>query len=239
LSWVIRGGASADLEELQALFDAEPELVSGEGTTSQVYRGQYQQRSVFLKISRKERWKVLLPRLLVARCWCSSVDLEARNLLRLQDAGIPVIPILGHGSRYVLGVPVSGVMLSAAVAGVSLEDALMEGRSARLELAQGYGRVAARLHLMGGYEPLRAKDFMVENGQLMLLDREKPLGAPGWRQKRAMTSLERAWFRNRRSGLRLDQRQCDAWLESYCSEAGLAGKVADRVKVVVRRYCGD
>ena len=127
---MIRGEASAALEEPLALFDAEPELVSGEGTTTQVYRGQYRQRDVFLKISRKERWKVLLPRLLLARSWCSSVDLEARNLLRLQEAGIPVIPILGHGSQYVLGVPVSGVMLSGAVAGASLEDALMEERVA-------------------------------------------------------------------------------------------------------------
>ncbi|MQX52700.1 BUD32 family EKC/KEOPS complex subunit [Alcanivorax sediminis] len=237
MSWVTRGVAADDLVNELALFDSEPEVVSGKGTMTQVYSGQYQGRDVFLKVSSRERWKVLIPRLCLARAWCSSVELEARNLLRLRDAGIKVIPILGHGTRYTLGVPAYGVMLSAAVAGISLEDVLMSDVPCRAEMAERYGRIAAMLHKLGGYEPLRAKDFMVNNEELILLDREKPLLAPGWRETRAMTSLERAWFRNQRSGLRLSPPLASAWVKGYCGEAGLSGANADQVMRTVSQYC--
>ncbi|KGD64398.1 hypothetical protein Y5S_02453 [Alcanivorax nanhaiticus] len=239
MSWITRGEAADDLVNELALFDVEPDVVSGKGTLTKVYSGKYQGQDVFLKVSSRERWKVLLPRLCLARAWCSSVDLEARNLLRLREAGITVIPILGYGTRYTLGLPVCGVMLSAAVEGVSLEDALMSDDPARIGLAAGYGRIAAMLHKLGGYEPLRAKDFMVNNEELILLDREKPLLSPGWREARAMTSLERAWFRNHRSGLRLTSPLTSAWVAGYCGEAGLSGANADQVSEIVSRFCAD
>ena len=213
------------------------EVISGEGNTTVVYRGRWQEKAVYLKLAHRERWRVLAPRLWRARSWCSSVELEARNLLRLQAEGIPVIPLFAWGTRYQCGLPVGGMMLSQAVAGSSLEDALMEERADSLGLASRYGVVAGRLHQLGGYEPLRAKDFLVVEEEVFLLDREKPLGAAGWQGKRAMTSLERAWYRNRRSGLRLQEGQIRAWLEGYGMAAGLNAQWATRVEEIVRRYC--
>jgi tRNA A-37 threonylcarbamoyl transferase component Bud32 len=237
LSWKIHYAEelkSAAAEDVLACGD---EVISGEGTTTAVFRGRWQERAVYLKLAHRERWSVLAPRLWAARAWCSSVELEARNLLRLQAEGIPVIPLLAWGTRYVFGLPVEGAMLSQAVAGMSLEEALMESRSDRLDLAARYGAVAGRLHRLGGYEPLRAKDFVVAGDGMFLLDREKPLGVSGWREGRAMTSLDRAWYRNRRSGLKLTDMQVTAWLEAYSIATDLDADLASKVEGVVRRYC--
>lgn len=237
MSWKILYAKGMEGSEVTDLLACRNEVISGEGTATVVYRGRWQGRDAYLKLAHRERWRVLAPRLWGARAWCSSVELEARNLLRLQAEGIPVIPLLAWGSRYQCGIPVGGVMLSQAVAGSSLEDALMEERADSLGLASRYGVVAGRLHQLGGYEPLRAKDFLVAEEEVFLLDREKPLGAAGWQGKRAMTSLERAWYRNRRSGLRLQEGQIRAWLEGYGAAAGLNAQWATRVEGIVRRYC--
>lgn len=239
MSWKVQGGKAPSLDDPLSLLDGEPELVSGEGTTTHVYRGKHLGDDVFLKVSLRERWKVLAPRLLSARAWCSSVELEARNLLELKRAWIPVIPVLAQGTRYRFGVPVAGLMLSRAVKGESLEDVLNDAHSEQDGMAEKYGRIAAMLHRLGGYEPLRAKDFMVDEGGLVLLDREKPLGLSGWNEKRAMVSLERAWYRNRRSGLRLNRHQSQAWIEGYCNELALSDERYERVACIIGRYYAD
>lgn len=237
MSWKIQCVEGGHVENMSNLLACGDEVISGEGTATVVCRGRWQEKAVYLKLARRERWRVLAPRLWRARSWCSSVELEARNLLRLQAEGIPVIPLLAWGTHYEFGLPVGGLMLSQSVAGRSLEDALMEKREDSLGLASRYGVLAARLHQLGGYEPLRAKDFLVSEEKVFLLDREKPLGAAGWQGKRAIISLERAWYRNRRSGLRLKEGQILAWLEGYGTAAGLNLEWASRVEEIVRRYC--
>lgn len=237
MSWKIYYAEGVEGSEVTDLLACGNEVISGEGTATVVYRGRWQGRDAYLKLAHRERWRVLAPRLWGARAWCSSVELEARNLMRLLAEGIPVIPLLAWGTCYEFGLPVGGVMLSKAVLGKSLEEALMEARSDGVGLAARYGAVAGRLHQLGGYEPLRAKDFLVAGEHVFLLDREKPLGASGWRERKAMTSLERAWYRNRRSGLRLQEAQITAWLEAYGISAGLDEDGASRVEEIVRRYC--
>lgn len=218
--------------DLEALLKDAGAPISGAGTATRVYALEIDGEPFFLKVSEPESLKTLLPRLWKARAWCSSTELEGRNLQWLSDQGLAVIPVQTLATRYRFGLPVAGFMLSRAQPGGPLE-ALLQSVPAplRSELAEAYGALCAQLHVLGVYEPLRAKDVIVDQHQLILLDREKPPGRPGLHKHAALRSLERAWYRNRRSGLVLDAARSEAFVRGYCriypeaDEMSVAGRV--------------
>lgn len=219
--------------DLETLLKEAGTPISGAGTTTRVHALEIGGEPFFLKVSEPESLKSLLPRLWKARAWCSSTELEGRNLQWLAGQGVAVIPVQTLATRYRFGLPVAGFMLSRAQPGAPLEALLQSAPSPwRSELAEAYGALCAQLHGLGVYEPLRAKDVIVDRHQLILLDREKPPGRPGWHKQAALRSLERAWYRNRRSGLVLDATRSEAFVRGYCRVCAQADalSVAGRVK---------
>lgn len=219
--------------DFEALLKEAGTPISGAGTPTRVYALEIDGEPCFLKTSEPESMKTLLPRLWRARAWCSSTELEGRNLQWLAGQGLAVIPVQTLATRYRFGWPVAGFMLSRAQFGDGLETLLQSAPPPlRSELAEAYGGLCAQLHGLGVYEPLRAKDVIVDQHELILLDREKPPGRPGWHKYAALRSLERAWYRNRRSGLLLDAMCSEAFVRGYCRVCALAdpSSVAARVK---------
>src|SRR5690606_14975387 len=198
-------GALGD-EQVARLLQAPGDVISGKPGAVQVIRLYQEGRVCFRKQAPAEPLPRLLARFLRSGHWCSLPEMEARNLQQLKTHGFAVIDVLAAGTAWRWGRPVAGVLLSAALDADSLEHRLNHADdSARLLLANAYGALAGALHQVGRFDALRAKDILVDSaGQLVLLDREKPLGRPGWRARRATRSLQRAWFRNRLSGLVLD-----------------------------------
>ncbi len=202
--------------ELAALRAAAGECVSGAGTDTEVYRLSAGGRDYYLKLALRQRSRVLLPRMLAARRRCSSAELEAHILAELQHRGFNTIPLVAAGSAYRGGLPVAGFMLSLAVAAPTLEGVLKAGVEGSEELWRDYGALTARLHRCGCLEPLRAKDLLVSEGRLQLLDREKPLTAAA-SERRRLRVLQRAMARNRRSGLRPGETPLAAFAAGYDS----------------------
>jgi hypothetical protein len=216
-------GALGD-EQVAQLLQAPGEVVSGKPGAVQVVRLQQDGQVFYRKQAPAEPVSRLLARFLRAGHWCSLPELEARTLQQLKTQGFSVIQVLAAGSAWRWGRPVAGVLLSAALEADSLEHRLQHADdSARLLMAHAYGALAGALHQAGGFDALRAKDILVDRaGQLVLLDREKPLGRPGWHARRAARSLQRAWFRNRRSGLVLDAAGMQAFWSGYAQGAGIS-----------------
>lgn len=224
MNWRLRvPGAQGD-GQVARLLQASGEVVSGKPGAVQVVRLHQDGQVFYRKQAPAEPLSRLLARFLRAGHWCSLPELEARNLQQLKARGFAVIEVLATGSAWRWGRPVAGVLLSAALDADSLEHCLRHtDDSARLRMAHAYGALAGALHQVGGFDALRAKDILVDGaGQLVLLDREKPLGRPGWHARRATRSLQRAWFRNRRSGLMLDAAGMQAFWSGYAEGAGIS-----------------
>lgn len=228
-------GALGD-EQVARLLRAPGDVISGKPGAVQVIRLHQEGQLFFRKQAPAEPLARLMARFLRGGHWCSLPELEARNLQQLKTHGFAVIEVLAAGTAWRWGRPVAGVLLSAALDADSLEHRLNHAdASARLLLAHAYGALAGALHQVGGYDALRAKDVLVDDaGQLVLLDREKPLGRAGWRARRATRSLQRAWFRNHRSGLVLD----DAGMQAFWAGYGEGAGISDVVLADIQRAVG-
>lgn len=204
-------------EELFRQLLAVPgETVSGSAGKTQVRHLDIDGVDLFFKVSFADPASAVLRRNLRARSWCATPELEARNLLHLSSLGFDVIPVLAAGSGYRMGFPQAGFMLTEGLAGESLELRLQQTDSPALW--EAYGALVGRLHGHGYCEPLRAKDVLLVDGRMVLMDREQPPVRLG--EKRVTASLKRMVARNVRSGLTMSDTAADQWLTGYAAQAG-------------------
>lgn len=200
----------------QELLALSGEFVSGGAGQTRVKRVSIDGVDLFFKISLADRVSAVLRRNLWARSWCATPELEARNLVHLASLGFDVIPVLAAGSGYKAGFPRSGFMLTEGVSGEPLELRLQ--RTDSPALWEAYGALVGRLHSHGYYEPLRAKDILLVNDRMVLMDREQPpVRAGKWRTG---PSLKRMVARNARSGLVMSDAAANQWLAGYAAQAG-------------------
>ena len=194
------------------------EMVTGQGKKVEVRRIEWNGKSCFLKVSYSESWESVMRQWLYGRRAISSPELEAINLLALQKAGFAVVPVLAAGTAYRYGKALQGFMVTRAVNGCGLDQALSTlPRVQRSELLGYYGQLIARLHRFNYYEPLRCTDVLVDGNRFVLLDRTAlPIRTTilGHRH-RVRKSILRAAYRNRRAAVELTRNDIDDLCAGY------------------------
>lgn len=198
----------------KALLALPGEVVSGHAERTRVMRISLDGVELFFKVCCADRVATVLRRNLRAHSWCTTPELEARNLLHLSSLGFDVIPVLAVGSDYTAGFPRVGFMLTEGLRGESLELRLQQTDSPALW--EAYGALVGRLHKCGYYEPLRAKDVLLVDDRMVLMDREQPPVRVSGR--RAGPALKRMVARNSRSRLIMSDAAADQWLAGYTAQ---------------------
>ena len=192
------------------------EIVS-DGDRVKVVRFEVDGCVYFRKESSSEQFGRLLERVTAGGSWCSMPEQEARNLNQLDSEGFCVVPVVAAGSHFRFGLPVKGVMVTAALDAPLLESVLGENP----ELWLGYGKLVGRLHCRGYFDDCRAKDVLVDHGRMVLLDREKSRSGKRWNYQNALKSLRRTSYRNQRSGIQADAGALAAFWAGYAEGAKL------------------
>lgn len=191
--------------------------VVSDGDRIKVVRFHLDGRTYYRKESCRERFGRLLDRVCGGGQWCSMPEQEARNLGLLVSEGFRVVPVVAAGSVFRFGIPVKGVMVTEGLDFPLLEDVL----GIDCELWRRYGYLVGRLHACGFFDDCRAKDLLLDDGELVLLDREKSRTGNSWNYRKALKSLRRTLYRNQRSGIRANEQADMAFWQGYSKGARL------------------
>ena len=191
--------------------------VVSDGERIKVVRFQLDGRTYYRKESCNERFGRLLDRIFGGGQWCSVPEQEARTLGQLVTEGFRVVPVVAAGSVFRFGIPVKGVMVTEGLDFPLLEDVL----GIDCELWRRYGYLVGRLHACGFFDDCRAKDLLLDDGELVLLDREKSRTGNSWNYRTALKSLRRTLYRNQRSGIRANEQADMAFWQGYSKGARL------------------
>lgn len=212
MSWQWHAGPEFSQEGLWS-----PGEVVSDGERIKVVRFHLDGRDYYRKESCGERFGRLLGRVARGGGWCSMPEQEARNLEQLACDGFRVVPVVTAGSFFCSGVPVQGVMVTAAVEAPLLEDVLGQ----RCDLWKKYGGLVGSLHCRGYYGDCRAKDVLLDGDELVLLDRENSRSGSSWICRKAVKSLLRTSYRNQRSGIKAGDQSLEAFWQGYSESAGV------------------
>jgi len=185
-------------------------------------------RCLYLKRQREPRPWRQLPMLLRAARPHTAAGREATMIAALRAADMPVARVVSWGQRRVLGVPIEGYILTEAVHGPSLAQALAEAAPAeRRRLFGDAGRLMGRLHAAGFFHIVRTKDVIVADqtnadeplwsaGDLVLIDREvHSPWAKRFTRRRCLHSLARCRAKHDRGGDVITLRELATFCKAY------------------------
>jgi len=182
-------------------------------------------QSFFLKRSGNES----LLRHLRMLCWfCrpqSNALREVKMLLTLQSAGFAVMEPVAWGEEWIGWFKVRGFLLVREVIGQEVAELFdCSSDRERLELMGQMGRLIGRLHAKGFFHPVRLKDLILTEKDLVLIDREtsKPWKSP-FLKLCCLRSLSRSYCRICRDGHQIDDCEGITFLEGY--RQGLASRL--------------
>jgi len=194
-------------------------IISQEADGRELIRIEADGQTFFLKRSGRESlWRHL--RMLSFCCRPVSGALREVRILRLlRRAGFAAMEPVAWGQEKTGFLQVRGFLLTRRVRGCEVTELFEHhnepGKSALMERV---GRLVGQLHSQGFFHPVRLKDLISADGQLVLIDREtsKP-----WRslflKRHCLASIARSYRRTVRDGHPLDGRVMSAYLKGYRS----------------------